>query len=141
MKQNDKNDLQRQRIEGVYQKIDKRHKDGDLVTAALGLASESGEVAQIMRDCIDRGKRLNYGELAVELCDVAHYLALACSLLDCTIDDLLLLNDAKMYAMDNTERAHFEQEMAAWNMRETALKKQADKVKGGIIPLPHFEHQ
>lgn len=134
----EENDLQR--IEGIYERIDKRHHGGDHLSAALGLASEAGEVAQILRDCIDKGKRMNYGEVAMELCDVAHYLALACNLLHCTIDDLLLLNDAKMYALDNNERAHFEKEMKAWSMRKTPLKKQADKVKGSIIPLPHFEH-
>lgn len=139
--QKEKNDLQRQKDEGIYKRISKRHKDGDLVSALLGLTSESGEAAQLLRDCIDKGSRLNYGALAMELCDVAHYLVMACNMMECTIDDLLALNDAKMDALDAGERQHFETEMKQWKKHDVALSDKVSEVKGSIIPMPHFQHQ
>lgn len=117
--------MNKDRVEKIYKRIDERHDGSDLVGALLGLAAEVGEAAQLMRDCIDAGrsKRINYGELAMELCDVAHYLAMACNTMGCTIDDLLLLNDVKMDALDAGERCHFESKMNEWARGATTLNE------------------
>lgn len=134
--------MDKDRVEKVYKRIDERHGGSDLVGAVLGLTAEAGEVAQLMRDCVDSGrsKRLNYGELAMELCDVAHYLAMACNVLRCSLDDLLMLNDAKMDALDAGERRYFEQCMCGWKDSVKPLREMVSEVQGHIQPLPHFEH-
>ena len=58
-----------------------RHAVVSLVEAALGLASEAGEVAQIIRKHEYESHGIKPGSLALELGDVLHYLAQACDYL------------------------------------------------------------
>ena len=91
-----------------------RHAVVSLVEAALGLASEAGEVAQIIRKHEYESHGIKPGSLALELGDVLHYLAQACDYLDIGLEELAELNAVKMKALDKGERRNFEAMIALW---------------------------
>lgn len=100
-----------------------RHVRISLVEAALGLASEAGEVAQIVRKHEYEYHAVNTGRLALELGDVLHYLVQACDYLDVSLEDLAELNKVKMQALDKGERRNFEQFVALWQWPGESLQK------------------
>lgn len=94
----------------VYEKINERHEMGKhtLTEAALGLASEAGEVAQLVRKRDFEGCVLSTGSMLMELSDVLHYLILACSCYGLTLDELAEINMVKCHARDIGQGAHYE---------------------------------
>ena len=63
-----------------------------LRNAVYGLNGESGEVIDILKKHEFQGHELNVPKLIDELGDVAWYLALACTALNITIDDVIQKN-------------------------------------------------
>lgn len=94
----------------VYEKINERHEMSKhtLTEAALGLASEAGEVAQLVRKRDFEGCVLSTGSMLMELSDVLHYLILACSCYGLTLDELAEINMVKCHARDIGQGAHYE---------------------------------
>lgn len=91
-----------------------RHAVASLVEAALGLTSEAGEVAQIIRKHEYESHGIKPGSLALELGDVLHYLVQACDYLGISLEELAALNAVKMKALDKGERRNFEALIALW---------------------------
>ncbi len=75
---------------GSHTPIDK------LTLSALGLTSESGEVANSIKQVIFQGHHLDTMHLIEELGDILWYLVLACIVLDCTLEDVMIVNVAKL---------------------------------------------
>lgn len=98
----------------IYTMIDKRHGGATLKDVALGLASESGECAQLVRKEMEEVK-IKPGEMVMELSDVWHYLVLGCACFGITLEDLMMVNKAKMRALDVEMRNVFEQNLMRWN--------------------------
>lgn len=100
-------------LDELYGRINERHIMDSMTIgeAALGLASEAGEVAQLIRKDRYEGKSLNEGEMLMELSDVLHYLVLACSCYGITLDDLARVNTAKMAAKDDGQLDGFDAAM------------------------------
>lgn len=97
----------------IYNIIDKRHGVATLDEIALGLTSESGECAQLVRKS-GEGDDILPGELVMELSDVWHYLVLGCAYYGITLEDLMMVNQAKMRALDVDMRHVFEQNLMRW---------------------------
>lgn len=89
-------------METLYERITERHvMDGETIKeAALGLASEAGEVVQLVRKNVYDGQKLSEGEMLVELSDVLHYLVLACACYGITLEQLADVNGTKLKARD-----------------------------------------
>lgn len=97
------------------------------VEAAMGLASEAGEVAQVVRKEMFEGHDLNMGELALELCDCLHYVQLmSTGVVGCSLSDLMALNRAKCEARDMSDGEMFEAYIRAWRPTERALVDEVD---------------
>lgn len=97
------------------------------VEAAMGLASEAGEVAQVVRKAMFEGKPLQMGELAIELCDCLHYVQMmATGVVGCSLSDLEELNRAKCEARDMGEGEMFETYIRSWRPTERTLVEEAD---------------
>jgi NTP pyrophosphatase (non-canonical NTP hydrolase) len=69
-----------------------------LVTAALGLAGEGGEFADMIKKWYDQGHPLNHIELADELGDICWYIALAATAMGYTFSEILEGNIDKLQA-------------------------------------------
>ena len=70
-----------------------------LLTAALGLAAESGEFTEVVKKMIFQGKPVNdenIFHLKRELGDVMWYVAQACMALDTTFDEIIEMNVEKL---------------------------------------------
>ncbi len=67
-----------------------------LTLAALGLTGESGEVADSIKKVLYQGHHLDVAHIIEELGDVLWYLTLACNAVDCTIEDVMNVNVAKL---------------------------------------------
>lgn len=98
----------------IYTMIDKRHGGATLKDVALGLASEAGECAQLVRKERE-DVRIRPGEMVMELSDVWHYLVLGCAYYGITLEDLMMVNQAKMRALDVDMRNVFEENLMRWN--------------------------
>lgn len=98
----------------IYRMIDKRHGGATLRDVALGLTSESGECAQLVRKEMEEVK-IKPGEMVMELSDVWHYLVLGCAYYGITLEDLEAVNLGKMDALDAEMRTVFEDNMMLWN--------------------------
>ena len=97
------------------------------VEASMGLASEAGEVAQVVRKEMFEGHGLSMGELALELCDCLHYVQLmATGVVGCSLSDLMELNSAKCKAREMSEGEMFEAYIRAWRPTERALVAEVD---------------
>ena len=68
-----------------------------LTLSALGLAGESGEVADTVKKLLYQGHRLDIMHMVEELGDVLWYLVLACHALDCTLEDVMKVNVQKLH--------------------------------------------
>ena len=64
--------------------------------SALGLTSESGEVANSVKQVLFQGHHLEVMHLIEEFGDILWYLVLGCSVLDCTLEDLMIVNVVKL---------------------------------------------
>ena len=72
-----------------------------LLTAALGLAAESGEFTEVVKKIILQGKPYieeNVFHMKRELGDICWYLAQACMALDTTFDEIIEMNVDKLKA-------------------------------------------
>ena len=72
-----------------------------LLTAALGLAAESGEFTEVVKKIILQGKPYNEDNvfhMKRELGDICWYLAQACMALDTTFDENIEMNVDKLKA-------------------------------------------
>ena len=72
-----------------------------LLTAALGLAAESGEFTEVVKKIILQGKPYNEDNvfhMKRELGDICWYLAQACMALDTTFDEIIEMNVDKLKA-------------------------------------------
>ena len=72
-----------------------------LMTAALGLAVESGEFAEVVKKIFLQGKPYNEENvfhMKRELGDICWYLAQACMALDTTFDEVIEMNVDKLEA-------------------------------------------
>ena len=72
-----------------------------LLTAALGLAAESGEFTEVVKKIILQGKPYNEENvfhMKRELGDVCWYIAQACMALDTTFDEIIEMNVDKLKA-------------------------------------------
>ena len=72
-----------------------------LLTAALGLAAESGEFTEVVKKIILQGKPYNEENIfhmKRELGDVCWYIAQACMALDTTFDEIIEMNVDKLKA-------------------------------------------
>lgn len=69
---------------------------GDLLNGALGLTGEAGEVADMIKKHIFHGHDLNLDELIKELGDVCWYLALLCTTINVSIEEILVKNIEKL---------------------------------------------
>ena len=70
-----------------------------LMTAAIGLSSESGEFIEIVKKAVFQGKPLDSDvqfHLKRELGDIMWYVANACRTLDLTLDDIISENVDKL---------------------------------------------
>ena len=70
-----------------------------LLTAALGLAAESGEFTEIVKKIILQGKPYNEDNvfhMKRELGDICWYIAQACMALDTTFDEIIEMNVDKL---------------------------------------------
>jgi NTP pyrophosphatase (non-canonical NTP hydrolase) len=70
-----------------------------LLTAAIGLSSESGEFIEIVKKAVFQGKPLDADvqfHLKRELGDIMWYVANACRTLDLTLDDIISENVEKL---------------------------------------------
>jgi len=67
-----------------------------LTLSALGLAGESGEVADTIKKVLYQGHHLDIMHTIQELGDVLWYLTLACDALECTLEDVMQVNVAKL---------------------------------------------
>ena len=72
-----------------------------LLTAALGLAAESGEFTEVVKKIVFQGKpynKENVFHMKRELGDICWYIAQACIALDTTFDELIEMNVDKLKA-------------------------------------------
>ena len=72
-----------------------------LLTAALGLAAESGEFTEVVKKIILQGKPYNKDNvfhMKRELGDICWYIAQACMALDTTFDEIIEMNVDKLKA-------------------------------------------
>ena len=72
-----------------------------LLTAALGLAAESGEFTEVVKKIILQGKPYNEDNvfhMKRELGDICWYIAQACMALDTTFDEVIEMNVDKLQA-------------------------------------------
>lgn len=72
------------------------NKDTYLDNACLGLAGEVGEVCDMVKKHRFQGHDLDENHLIEELGDVAWYLALACSSIDISLEEVLKTNVDKL---------------------------------------------
>lgn len=82
------------------QKSYKQLEESDLkkLDMALGLSGEVGEVVDLVKHAIFHNEKLERCELAKELGDVMWYLVNMASAYDMSMEDILLLNEAKLAA-------------------------------------------
>jgi len=72
-----------------------------LTTAAIGMSSETGEFAEIVKKILFQGKpwnKENQEHLIIELGDVMWYMAQACIALGVRFDDIAIRNSVKLAA-------------------------------------------
>lgn len=67
-----------------------------LINAALGLAGEGGEVADIVKKAVFQGHSLDIEHLSEELGDVAWYLAQAATAIGVPLDAIMCANIEKL---------------------------------------------
>lgn len=86
-----------------------------LLNAALGLAGESGEVADLIKKAKFQGHPLDEDKLVEELGDVLWYVALAAEVLGVSLEDIMHRNIDKLWSrypagFDPERSQHMEEE-------------------------------
>lgn len=71
-------------------------KEKQIINAALGLAGESGEVADLIKKWQFQGHELSAEKVKNELGDICWYIALMATALDFTLDEVLQMNIDKL---------------------------------------------
>ena len=72
-----------------------------LLTASAGLSAESGEFTEVVKKIVFQGKELNEENIfhmKRELGDICWYLAVACSALNTSLEEVLVMNVEKLSA-------------------------------------------
>ena len=72
-----------------------------LLTASAGLSAESGEFTEVVKKIVFQGKELNEDNIfhmKRELGDICWYLAVACSALNTSLEEVLVMNVEKLSA-------------------------------------------
>ena len=69
-----------------------------LLNAALGLCTESGEVADLVEKHLFQGHDLDFNHVAKELGDIAWYLAVGAYSIGCDLETILQMNVDKLKA-------------------------------------------
>lgn len=69
-----------------------------LVHSMIGLATEAGEIQDMMKKHLFYGKEIDRVNLVEELGDIMWYVGLACSELGVTLDEVMAKNNAKLAA-------------------------------------------
>lgn len=69
-----------------------------LMHGAMGLNEEAGEVLAIVRKAIFYGKPVDVDKIKLELGDTLWFLTLAAKSVGSSLDELMILNDAKLAA-------------------------------------------
>jgi NTP pyrophosphatase (non-canonical NTP hydrolase) len=69
-----------------------------LMHGAMGLNEEAGEVLAIVRKAVFYGKPLDTDKIKLELGDTLWFLTLAAKSVGSSLDELMVLNDAKLAA-------------------------------------------
>lgn len=67
-----------------------------LAVASLGLCSEAGEVASLVKKWQGQGAVFRREDVLVEAGDALYYVALLADLLDCSLEDLMKANISKL---------------------------------------------
>ena len=70
----------------------------DLINSALGINGEAGEFADLVKKSVFNGKPFEVEHAKKELGDIMWYIALACTALDITLEDVLTTNIDKLSA-------------------------------------------
>lgn len=73
-----------------------------LLTAALGLAGEAGECADIVKKHVYHGKEFDRDKFIDEMSDVLWYLTFGCNAASITVDELMEYNVQKLNARYKT---------------------------------------
>lgn len=73
-----------------------RWKEGRLLNAALGLAGEAGEVAELVKKGMFHGHKLNPSDLGEELGDLLWYVAMMCTVLGIDLETVMQANLDKL---------------------------------------------
>ncbi len=87
-----------------YQKAAQRTSDKNmekgmhLINGALGLAGESGEVADLVKKAYFQGHAIDREHIAKELGDILWYIAEAATAIDYQLDDIAQMNIDKLLA-------------------------------------------
>jgi NTP pyrophosphatase (non-canonical NTP hydrolase) len=72
-------------------------KPDDLVlNGVLGLAGESGEVADHVKKALFQGHKMDYDHIADELGDILWYVAIMSKGIGCTLDEIMTMNVEKL---------------------------------------------
>jgi len=72
--------------------------DQHIMNGALGLAGESGEVADLVKKSFMQGHWLNYTHLAKELGDICWYLAETATAIGWSLEEIMEMNIEKLKA-------------------------------------------
>ena len=79
-------------------KADYRDRTTQMTNAALGLAGESGEVADMIKKWLDHGHSMDFGKLEKELGDILWYIAEMCDAMDGQLSEVARRNIEKLRA-------------------------------------------
>ena len=85
-------------VEGLASKMSTATFRDRLLTFALGLSGEAGEVADIIKKHVYHGKELDKDALVKELSDLMWYMAFAANTLEISIEDIIQVNIEKLKA-------------------------------------------
>lgn len=120
----------------LYETVNARHSwsHNTVLEAALGLASEAGEVAQLVRKGRFESIPIRPGVMLMELSDVLHYLMLACACYGVTLEQVGDINAAKMKARDDGNGQWFEALMYQFDI-DKDFGEQMDEVKAHLEAL------
>ncbi len=86
-------EYQKLAMRSLNPKLDKKD---ILINGVMGLCGESGEVIDLVKKHLSQGHELNREKMVEELGDVAWYLAECATVLDVSLEDILVSNIEKL---------------------------------------------
>lgn len=98
--------------------VSKSDFEHQLGTAGLGLAGESGEVADLIKKVLFQGKKFDKEKFIDELSDVMWYMSFAASVAGVTMEDVMQVNVKKLsdrYKSGKFTQKEFEKKEASKN--------------------------